>query len=150
MSEQYERLTERNDNGYVYLAGVNDDAVFGTLEPEGFNAYCEAMRRLAAYEDSELTAQRVTELAAAERDGRLVVLPCKKNATIYEIVYRKGMRTIVERLARSMSVNLDHGDWYCIETGTSLRVWRSSFGKTWFFSRAEAEAALKEMEGKRG
>ena len=82
MSE-FERLTERNDNGYVFLAGVNDDAIFGTLEPEGFNAYCEAMRRLAAYEDAGINPERVQELAAAELDNRLVVLPCKPERLLF-------------------------------------------------------------------
>jgi len=37
----------------------------------------EAISRLAAYEDSELSPREVQELAKAKQEGRLVVLPCK-------------------------------------------------------------------------
>lgn len=42
-----------------------------------------AFFRLAAYEDA-MPLERVRELAQAEEDGRLVVLPCKKS-TVYTI-----------------------------------------------------------------
>lgn len=44
---------------------------------------CDAIIRLAAYEDA-MPLERAQELAHAEKDGRLVVMPCK-NGTVYTI-----------------------------------------------------------------
>ena len=43
----------------------------------------EAITRLAEYEGSGLSPEEVQELAKAKADGRLVVLPCKTEDTVF-------------------------------------------------------------------
>ena len=80
--------------------------------------------RLAAYEETGLEPE---ELAQAEKEGRLVVLPCEIGSPVY-----------------SHARKLDGAD-YVRET----EFWWSDIpqmGKTVFLTREAAEAALKEME----
>lgn len=77
-----ERLTKRRiDDGEAYLACVE----LRENECDGICTTCwragEAVDKLAAYEDTEqaleTTPERLRELAAADKEGRVVVLPCK-------------------------------------------------------------------------
>lgn len=61
-----EWLTERTPGGVVLRGNTTEE-----LEA----AAHEALIKLASYEDTGLTPERVAELAQAERAGRLVVLP---------------------------------------------------------------------------
>jgi hypothetical protein len=45
----------------------------------------EISRRLAAYEDSQMTPEEVQSLAQAKAEGRLVVLPCKVGTRVWVI-----------------------------------------------------------------
>ena len=72
-----ERLTERDEYGNAEIIALSDvmPELYAGLSFEETNALTEALNRLAAYEDTGLAPERVTELARAEKDGRLVVLP---------------------------------------------------------------------------
>ena len=88
----------------------------------------EAAIRLAAYEDA-LPLDRAQELAQAEKDGRLVVLPCKVGQVIWTESPVKGMVYSFE--APDIAWIIESAD---------------QFGKTVFLTREEAEAALKMRE----
>lgn len=112
-------------------------------------AVCE---RLAAYEDTGLTPEeikapftedtminlaaqalgvepsRLRELAEADKDGRVVVLPCKVYETDGVRVYEHAVRGIIYRTAGGPDFD------------------ESTIGKSIFLTREEAERA---MEGKR-
>ena len=84
----------------------------------------KAFDRLAAYEETGLEPE---ELAQAEKEGRLVVLPCEIGSPVY-----------------SHARKLDGAD-YVRET----EFWWSDIpqmSKTVFLTREAAEAALKERE----
>lgn len=84
----------------------------------------KAFDRLAAYEETGLEPE---ELAQAEKEGRLVVLPCEIGSPVY-----------------SHARKLDGAD-YVRET----EFWWSDIpqmSKTVFLTREAAEAALEEME----
>lgn len=122
--------------------------------------YISAANRLADYEDTELAPEEVTalgnlfdyaleesktlteqlellkrlrELAEADREGRLVVLPCKVGDTVYRI-FNPPSREPVISAHTLMSVD------YIVR-------WIDKFGKTVFLTREEAEKALKTKEG---
>lgn len=94
-------------------------------------------------------SKHLCELAQAEKEGRIVVLPCKVGDT----VYRVGASICKWR-------EIDHCDEYC--DGWQYRdCWEGtravleekfslcdleSIGKTVFLTREAAEAALEEME----
>ena len=135
-----ERLTYFKD-GYwrVNFSGVQYQAGF--------------VDRLAAYEDiAELCGgfDRLRELAEADKDGRVLILPCKAGDMLYEITTRK---TISEYCATAICVTLGgiFIEWE-IRKGFAGRsasgITPSAIGKTVFLTREEAEKALAEMEDK--
>ena len=94
--------------------------------------------RLKAYEDiAELCGgfDRLRELAEADKDGRVLILPCKLGTKVYRIRY-----TIADYPDEP---DLEIADtWFTPE-------YREDIGKTVFLTREEAEKALQEMEGKK-
>lgn len=126
--------------------------------------WLEALERLADYEDSGLTPaevhsmsgewcammsvlnsigsyDRLRELAEADRDGRVVVLPCK----IGDKLYRVFAGEIFEHRVGSMKYFAIQGKWD-IETYPFCPCVESSIGKTIFLTREDAEAALEGMK----
>lgn len=118
--------------------------------------------RLKAYEDTDLTPEevlsmkfewcammdalnsigggytRLRELAEADRDGRVVVRPCKVGDTLFRVFARE----ILEHKARNMRYLAIQGRWD-IDTTPFCSYVESSIGKTIFLTREEAEAALE-------
>ena len=94
--------------------------------------------RLKAYEDiAELCGGfgRLREFAEADKDGRVLILPCKLGTKVYRIRYK-----IADYPDKP---DLEIADtWFTPE-------YREDIGKTVFLAREEAEKALQEMEGKK-
>ena len=72
---------------------------------------------------------RLRELAEADKDGRLVVLPCKPGDTVYTISWRLSGRHEIEEQVFSLTY-FDP----------------AKYGKDYFLSREEAEKALEAMK----
>ena len=151
-----ERMTIRNSDG-------------SASQPTDLK-WAEALDRLAAYEDTGLTpeqcenakdiiesafsddtskAERIRELLKADRDGRLVVLPCKVGDRLYEVTGRKTISVYKVRAIRVELFGL-FIEWDIVEGF----VWQSlsginagEIGKTVFLTYEEAEKALKTKEG---
>ena len=151
----------------------------GYEEPSGLIAllytaawsYAELRERLKAYEDSGLspkdaanlhailrlgdgmTLMRLRELAVADQEGRVIVLPCKVGGTVYAIVQvfgDDGVRPrIIEKKITGIGGNALNKVWM-VNKGNKYedRFSPSEFGRTVFLTREEAEKALAEMEGK--
>ena len=81
---------------------------------------------------------RLCDLAEADRDGRVVVLPCK----VGDKLYRVFAGEIFEHRVGSMKYFAIQGRWD-IETYPFCPCVESSIGKTVFLSREEAERALE-------
>ena len=113
--------------------------------------------RLKAYEDiAELCGgfDRLRELAEADKDGRVVVLPCKVGDTVYMIerIFDIDNGICDEICARKV---IGHGGnnlnklWLVGSGGIcNAYIFVSEFGKTVFLTHEEAERAMEEMEGK--
>ena len=138
-----ERLTERDANC------ADPKEIYGVRVKN--HDYISAANRLADYEDTGLTPQevismqgewrammavlnssgggytRLRELAEADKDGRLVVLPCKVGDTVY----------ILRRTFDGADV-----------VGETELWWDDipQLGKTVFLTREEAEKALEAMK----
>ena len=102
----------------------------------------DAMINLAA-QALGVEPSRLRELAEADKDGRVVVLPCK----VGDKLYRVFAGEIFEHRVGSMKYFAIQGKWD-IETYPFLPSVESGIGKTIFLTREEAEKALREMEGK--
>ena len=144
----------------------------GYEEPSGLIAllytaawsYAELRERLKAYEDSELspedaanlhailrlgdgmTLMRLRELAVADQEGRVIVLPCKVGDVVYGF---HGEKTILPMVVKWIETNADGWTVAAQYTPMAPKFYQfSDFGKTVFLTREEAEKALAEMEGK--
>lgn len=92
------------------------------------------------------------EFAQAERDGRVVVLPCKVGDTVWTNIaivgdrYKSADRPYpVEVVFIGMGKD-DRFFHVQYESGTVFPFDYEKFGKTVFLTREEAEAALKKRE----
>lgn len=127
----------------------------------------QVWERLEAYEDTGLTPERcaefaradaegryivmrdakqegvarLRELAEADRDGRLVVLPCKVGDTLFRVYAGE----ILEHKVGNMRYLAIQGRWD-IDTTPFCSYVESSIGKTIFLTREEAEKALEVMK----
>ena len=149
--EEYER---RLANGYprnipeerfLRLAAYEDSG----CEPEEVLPKDKAdeialkLMRLADLE-SLCSYDHLRELAEADKDGRVVILPCK----IGDKLYRVFAGEVFEHRVGSMKYFAIQKQWG-IETYPFCPYVESSIGKTIFLTREEAEKALQGMEGKK-
>ena len=112
---------------------------------------CENAKAIIGYAFSADTskAEWIRELLKVDRDGRLVVLPCKVGDRLYEVT---GRKTISVYKVRAIHVEL-FGLFIELDIVEGF-VWRSlaginagEIGKTVFLTREEAEKALGGDEG---
>lgn len=97
------------------------------------------LMRLADLE-SLCSYDRLRELAEADKDGRLVVQPCK----LGDVLYRASPSGVmVHRVVNVVYRGLT-SRWY-IDTIPNLPYASEELGKTTFLTREEAEKALKEV-----
>ena len=155
-----ERLTEKNDVGSYYFPKCFEkcDGLGASSKCDNCENMTNACEKLGAYED-------------AEEQGLLLRLPCKEAwSQSGDEVYLIYDGEIIECIHCGLSIDavegkayitlatdenifpyrnpdpehdLDPTDW-CTDS-TSVEV--DEIGKTVFFTREEAEAKLKEMEG---
>nr|DAO14683.1 MAG TPA: hypothetical protein [Caudoviricetes sp.] len=114
-------------------------AVYGKADREG--------RYIVLRDAEEKGVARLRELALADKDGRLVVLPCKVGTT----VYTEFCDEIVEKRIGQFHVNgytepRLWADIDCDWTSTQCVRWDLAIGKTIFLTREEAEKALEAMK----
>ena len=129
-----ERLTYFKD-GYwrVNFSGVQYQADF--------------VDRLAAYEDiAELCGgfDRLRELAEADKDGRVVVQPCRQGDELWTYCNHPVKRVYSFTVSDVSTLN---GRTVLNTLGLGT-IRPEDIGKTVFLSREEAEKDLQEMEGK--
>ena len=119
--------------------------------------------RLKAYEDSRLspedaanlhailrlgdgmTLMRLRELAVADQEGQVIVLPCEVGHAAYWV--HNGI--ITDCRVNRIQVNRK-GVFLCLKSNKSHGAFRvdTCLGKTVFLTHEKAEKALAEMEGK--
>ena len=161
-----ERLTYFKD-GYwrVNFSGVQYQADFVDrlaayedtgLYPESVEALKLSMMGKEISEITEfdgLPIDRIRELAEADKDGRVVVLPCKVGDTVWIVgtvrkLYSAKVRTFFCGHPSAVRGDDDGGHIHMIRT-TECDIPMQEFGKTVFLSREEAERAIQETEGKK-
>jgi len=152
-----ERLAHRDDKGW-YIVGENGDRLRGAhvdrlaayegtgLEPKDINDFTE--RRKKAVKLGGLVRQygidRLCELVEAEKDGRLVALPCKVGDTVYIPNYAS---IAIPLRVQGISVTAT-GRTILHFGGFPIKSeWGDEVGETIFLTREEAEAALGLRKG---
>ena len=91
-----------------------------------------------AFSDDTSEVERLRELYKADKEGRVLILPCKVGDTVYAADAAPVIPLRVKELAFYLKGE-DGGDYERV----------SNIGKTVFLTREEAEKALQEMEGKK-
>ena len=105
----------------------------------------KAFDRLAAYEETGLEPE---ELAQAEKEGRLVVLPCDVGDKLYDVTLGEVREKIVISLSMLLSKSVNHLVIHAENFRNAVTSYElQDIGKTVFLTREAAEAALKKMEG---
>ena len=142
----------------------------GSFCEDGSCSARKVWERLKAYEETGLTPEeidmdheaaeqlrhlcrgcdldRLEELAEADKDGRLVVLPCKVGDTVYEVTSRK---TISEYRVKAIRVELfcTFIEWDIAAGFVDKSIFGvpvNEIGKTVFLTHEEAEKALEAMK----
>lgn len=123
----------------------------------------QVWERLKAYEDSKLspedaanlhailrigdgmTLMRLRELAVADQEGRVVVLPCKRGDELWTYCNHPVKRVYSFTVSDVSTLN---GRTVLNTLGLGT-IRPEDIGKTVFLTREEAEKALVEMEGKK-
>lgn len=169
-----ERLTKRDTDGQAMMDCEKCKADWtgkhGKPMADCTALYCRnrLKNRLAAYEDTGLTPEdcarateiddilldeyypsgRMRELIKADKDGRVVVLPCKVGDRLYEVTGRKSISVYKVRAIRVELFGL-FIEWDIVEGF----VWQSlsginagEIGKTVFLTSEEAKKALEAMK----
>jgi hypothetical protein len=174
-----ERLTEKHYLGtdhYIKCSG-NCNVDMDCIDCPSFDCLVE---RLAAYEDTGLTPERcaefaradaegryivmrdaeqegvarLRELAEADKDGRLVVPPCKVGEKLW-VIGRDSVPREMELEAPDIRTVCTDEDNLCMATcnrkpdgfcAYRLRNDGTSIGKAVFLTREDAEKALEAME----
>ena len=130
------------DQAMMRLAAYEDTG----MEPE----QCENAKVIieSAFSDDTSKAERIRELLKADKEGRLVVLPCKVGDRLYEVTGRKTISVYKVKAIRVELFGL-FIEWDIVEgfVWQSLSVINAGeIGKTGFWSREEAEKALEAMK----
>ena len=141
--------------------------------PCPYNGACSQRKvweRLAAYEETGLTPERcaefaradaegryivmrdaeqegvarLRELAEADKDGRVVVLPCKVGDTVYFRTY--DCNGAVDLGIQPHKVTAIVGHAIVRGEHTDVGLSQGQYGVSWFLTREEAESALEAMK----
>lgn len=123
-----ERMTKRNTDGQAIMMDCEDTG----MAPEEIKAPLteDAMINLAA-QALGVEPSRLRELAEADKDRRVIILPCKVYETDGVRVYEHTVREVI------------------YETAGGPAFDKNAIGKSIFLTHEEAEKALREMEGKK-
>lgn len=162
-----ERLTRRSDTGHAYYPRCFEEPCNRRCEDCLFDE--TICNRLAAYEDTELTPEEVSELvkdwsdlrtivgecggidrlrelAEADKDERVVVPPCKVGQRVFALLGTD--KHISECEVKQIVLGNEIGFVGLEPIGARGREYGVSikgFGKTVFLTRKEAEKALEGM-----
>lgn len=151
---------------YTYFDGGKWRLKIGDTEYSG-----DWVERLSAYEDTGLEPEdmkrafnedavlklagqalgmspdRLRKLAQAEKEGRLVVLPCDVGDKLYDVTLGEVREKIVISLSMLLSKSVNHLVIHAENFRNAVTSYElQDIGKTVFLTREAAEAALKERE----
>ena len=105
----------------------------------------KAFDRLAAIEDilgDEYNLDELREMVQAKREGRCIVLPCKKGDTVWRIVHDAAPHITKDRCTDIKYENRDI--WVHLIGDRVMGGW--NFGKLLFLTREDAKATLRREQ----
>lgn len=113
------------------------------LEPEEIDMDHEAAEQLR-YLCRDCDLDRLEKLAEADRDGRLVVLPCKVGDTVYFRTYDCNGTVDLGIQPHKVTAIVGHA---IVRGGyTDVGLSPGQYGVSWFLTREQAERALEAIK----
>lgn len=128
-----ERLTRRNRDGEGEIPKVDLDTSYSSEVRLDYSEICalqEGINKLADYEDTE-------------ENGTLVRLPCKVGDTVYRF-YERFVDGKIQILEKKISWIEVYSNNELVISVDGYPYSQRDFNKIFFFTREEAEKALKE------
>ena len=118
----------------------------GSFCEDGTCSARKVWERLKAYEDMvrDISTDRLRELAEADKDGRVVVLPCKVGDTVYFRTYDCNGTVDLGIQPHKVTAIVGHAIVRGMYTDVGLLP--GQYGVSWFLTREEAEKALEAMK----
>ena len=119
------------------------------LEPEDMKkAFNEDATLKLTGQALGMSPDRLRELAQAEKEGRLVVLPCDVGDKLYDVTLGEVREKIVISLSMLLSKSVNHLVIHAENFRNAVTSYElQDIGKTVFLTREAAEAALDAMGG---
>ena len=129
----WERLKQYEDTGLSPIACEESAKIEKGLSEGGFST------------------SRMVELMCDDKEGRVIVLPCKVGETVYFVNAKQILKfAVVGYAVDETGISWVHSEHVDKIGNTNERTFSPDrFGKNTFFTREEAEKALAEMEGKK-
>lgn len=125
-------------NGCQYQANFVDR--LAAYEDTGLTPeQCENAKTIieSAFSDDTSMAERIRELLKADKDGRLVVLPCKVGDTVYKVITIQAQKPVMlETQVKTLGQAAD----------VSQLIGKKNKVINIFLTREQAVAALKEAQ----
>lgn len=140
--------TERLDYHSEYLPLIEAAHKLAEYEATGFEpGNVQEIRNEILYSSAfgvSMTRERFDAICNAERDGRLLALPCKMRDTLWDRQLEAWTVISIEWFSKKVT------QIHCVSPVNGRRntfsVGKRSLGKTVFLTREEAEAALKQKQ----
>lgn len=139
-----ERLAEYEDFEEIFRSKMTDAACDFLKDKEEFAKWIDRNKRIA---------KKCDEYARAEEQGKLLELPCKPGDKLYWISDQDEDTEISYEPIEEVEIcNIDYNGyslqlWFADKGAKEFPVLEvSSIWKELFYTREEAEAALKELE----
>lgn len=144
--KEYKRLTERDVFGNADIIGLSSEKLYSELCFSETNLLTKALNKLA-------------ELETKLENGTLIELPCAIGSTIYLVPSETQFRlnNIGESFKKHnrvyemevYQIYMNKNDYVLYNFEQTASALGSSFCETWFTTKAEAEAKLKEQQNER-
>ena len=172
--KEYKRLTRKNANGEWVAYNDAECCIGSGLGSDGKYYYLgDPIDKLAEFEDAIESGDLLTKeehlkrclehreqakvdaFAELNHSGKFVELPCKVGDTIYYIEYfckYKGCTSEEQQFCCGCKEMLErerNNEKYVIRKKKFALNDLSSIGKKYFMTKSQAEAKLKELEGKK-
>lgn len=127
-----------------YLVQLNDDNLADEVVNGNDVQWCLSELQDILVAMGDLTGDRLRELAEADKDGRVVVLPCKVGDTVYSIFGAEVIEKTVGRvIINGYTTPRIWIDLECSFLSSVTERWDLGIGKDFFLTREEAEKALE-------
>lgn len=114
------------------------------LTPEEFHAYWAFLEDMIGEQKASEALDRFRQLVKADRDGRLVVLPCRVGHRVYVPDFEAN--TVANIRVQGVSITITGRVVLHFGGYPAVSVWGDRYGIDWFLTYEGAEAALRRAE----